>query len=255
MRKSSTDSNRRSHPTLDFGRRIRARDFPRPRRHLRPFDRPGPQPRRINRFTAEWRARDGTVQRRPRRSARHLQPLQGFDFAARVGPRPGRRRIRAERRSFAKGIAQPTFFDLYGFFPGNFVGNPSLKPESSLGFEAAIRLRRGAFDGVADRLSPAPPRRDRRCFRARFPSTAVNRDGISHRSGIEAEFGWHVRRPAAAIGQLRLPPCDRTDVGRRPADDRTPPAQTQRFDRCRRVGWPLALRGLARLCRGAPRCA
>ena len=26
--------------------------------------------------------------------------------------------------SYAEGIAQPTFFDLYGFFPGNFVGNP-----------------------------------------------------------------------------------------------------------------------------------
>ena len=25
--------------------------------------------------------------------------------------------------SYAEGIAQPTFFDLYGFFPGNFVGN------------------------------------------------------------------------------------------------------------------------------------
>ncbi len=33
--------------------------------------------------------------------------------------------------SYAEGIAQPTFFDLYGFFPNNFVGNPSLKPESS----------------------------------------------------------------------------------------------------------------------------
>jgi vitamin B12 transporter len=36
--------------------------------------------------------------------------------------------------SYAEGIAQPTFFDLYGFFPGSFAGNPSLKPESSRGF-------------------------------------------------------------------------------------------------------------------------
>ena len=27
--------------------------------------------------------------------------------------------------AYAEGIAQPTFFDLYGFFPGNFVGNPA----------------------------------------------------------------------------------------------------------------------------------
>ena len=45
--------------------------------------------------------------------------------------------------SYAEGIAQPTFFDLFGFFPGNFVGNPSLNPESSRGFEASLRYRRG----------------------------------------------------------------------------------------------------------------
>ena len=47
--------------------------------------------------------------------------------------------------SYAEGIAQPTFFDLYGFFPGNFVGNPDLKPESSRGFELSLRYRRGPF--------------------------------------------------------------------------------------------------------------
>src|SRR5206468_88370 len=45
--------------------------------------------------------------------------------------------------SYAEGIAQPTFFDLYGFFPGNFVGNPSLRPESSSGFEVGLRYRNG----------------------------------------------------------------------------------------------------------------
>ena len=45
--------------------------------------------------------------------------------------------------SYSQGIAEPTFFDLYGFFPGNFVGNPSLRPESSRGFEVAARYRRG----------------------------------------------------------------------------------------------------------------
>ena len=47
--------------------------------------------------------------------------------------------------SYAEGIAQPTFFDLYGFFPGNFVGNPDLRPESSRGFELSLRYRRGPF--------------------------------------------------------------------------------------------------------------
>ncbi len=33
--------------------------------------------------------------------------------------------------SYGTGVADPTFFDLYGFFPGFFVGNPNLKPERS----------------------------------------------------------------------------------------------------------------------------
>ena len=41
--------------------------------------------------------------------------------------------------NYGEGIAQPTFFDLYGFFPGSFVGNPGLKPESSRGGEISLR--------------------------------------------------------------------------------------------------------------------
>jgi vitamin B12 transporter len=90
--------------------------------------------------------------------------------------------------SYAEGIAQPTFFDLYGFFPGNFTGNPSLKPESSRGFEVGARYRRGFFaasltgysqrlhDEIVDVFDPATS----------LQSTA-NRDQTSRRSGIEAE--------------------------------------------------------------------
>jgi vitamin B12 transporter len=95
--------------------------------------------------------------------------------------------------SYSEGIAQPTFFDLYGFFPGNFFGNPSLKPESSRGFEASLRYRRGRFeaaltgyrqqlhDEIVDVFDPVT-----------FTSSTVNRTGVSHRSGIEAELGWKV---------------------------------------------------------------
>jgi vitamin B12 transporter len=95
--------------------------------------------------------------------------------------------------AYAEGIAQPTFFDLYGFFPGNFVGNPSLKPESSRGFEAGVRYRRGAFAGsltgysqrlhdeIVDVLDPATS----------LQST-VNRDQTSRRFGIEAEAALRI---------------------------------------------------------------
>ena len=95
--------------------------------------------------------------------------------------------------SYAEGISQPTFFDLYGFFPGNFVGNPSLKPESSRGFETSLRYRGGKFDAsltgyrqrlhdeIVDVFDPTT-----------FLQTTVNRDSVSHRSGVEAEAGWRV---------------------------------------------------------------
>jgi vitamin B12 transporter len=93
--------------------------------------------------------------------------------------------------SYSEGIAQPTFFDLFGFFPGSFVGNPALKPESSRGLEASLRYRRGRLeaaltgyrqrlrDEIVDVFDPAT-----------FLSSTVNRDGHSRRTGVEAELGW-----------------------------------------------------------------
>ena len=93
--------------------------------------------------------------------------------------------------SYGEGIAQPTFFDLYGFFPGNFVGNSSLKPESSRGFEGSLRFRRPRVqaaltfyrqrlhDEIVDVFDPTT-----------FFQTTVNRDGSSRRSGAEAELAW-----------------------------------------------------------------
>ena len=93
--------------------------------------------------------------------------------------------------SYGEGIAQPTFFDLYGFFPGNFVGNPALKPERSRGIEASLRFRRDRFeasitgyrqrlnDEIVDVFDPAT-----------FLSSTANRTSNSRRSGVEAEAGW-----------------------------------------------------------------
>lgn len=93
--------------------------------------------------------------------------------------------------SYSEGIAQPTFFDLYGFFPGSFVGNPALKPESSRGYELSLRYRRAGLeaaltgyrqrlhDEIVDVFDPAT-----------FLSSTVNRDSASRRSGVEAEIAW-----------------------------------------------------------------
>jgi vitamin B12 transporter len=95
--------------------------------------------------------------------------------------------------SYAEGIAQPTFFDLYGTFPNNFIGNPDLKPESSRGFEGSLRFRRPSIqasltayrqrlhDEIVDVFDPVT-----------FVSTTENSDKTSHRWGVEAELGWQV---------------------------------------------------------------
>ncbi|HEX5257556.1 MAG TPA: TonB-dependent receptor [Sphingomicrobium sp.] len=119
--------------------------------------------------------------------------------------------------SYSEGIAPPTFFDLFGFFPGSFVGNPSLKPESSRGFEASIRYRKGAFNAaltayeqqlhneIVDLFDPTT-----------FLSSTVNRSAISHRSGIEAELGWSISdrfRVSANYAFLHATQPDASELG------------------------------------------
>lgn len=87
---------------------------------------------------------------------------------------------------YGKGIAQPSFIDLFGFFPGLFVGNPALKPEHSNGYEAGLRWANSVFavgiTGFSNRLtdeivSVFDP--------STFLSSTANADGKSRRKGIE----------------------------------------------------------------------
>lgn len=95
---------------------------------------------------------------------------------------------------YAEGIAQPTFYDLYGFFPGSFSGNPELRPERSKGWHAGVRWREdrrlslglslfsaSLEDEVVDVFDPAT-----------FRSTTANATGTSRRRGIEAEGAWRL---------------------------------------------------------------
>jgi vitamin B12 transporter len=99
--------------------------------------------------------------------------------------------------AYGEGIAQPTFYDLYGFFPGSFVGNPGLKPERSRGWEAGLR-REGAklsagITGFSDRLRDeivdvSDP--------VTFLSSTANASGRSRRRGVETEVEY---RPSPAL--------------------------------------------------------
>jgi vitamin B12 transporter len=93
--------------------------------------------------------------------------------------------------AYGEGIAQPTFYDLYGFFPGSFAGNPALRPERSRGAEAGVRwsgtrasVGVTAFtarlrDEIVPTFDPAT-----------FLSGTANASGTSRRRGVEARADY-----------------------------------------------------------------
>jgi len=122
--------------------------------------------------------------------------------------------------NYGEGIAQPTFFDLYGFFPGSFAGNPGLKPESSRGGEISLRYSTGQLGGSVTYFRQRLKDEIATVFLPDFTSTAVNADGESKRQGIELEgyyqpsealrlavnYAWlDASEPGVAGGQVREP--------------------------------------------------
>ena len=143
--------------------------------------------------------------------------------SALVDARPRRLALAA---SYGEGIAQPTFFDLYGFFPGSFVGNPSLKPESSRGFEGRCATRRGDdWSAALTCVPPAAEGRDRRSVRSRhFPWLDCQCRRHEPPLGPRGRR-WAGRQVRAlrADRALRVPRCDPAERGRgRPREVRRP---------------------------------
>jgi vitamin B12 transporter len=90
--------------------------------------------------------------------------------------------------SVGTGISNPGFFDLFGFFPGSFVGNPALEPERSthfdVGIEHSFAVERARVDVTyfrADLEDEITTSFDV----ATFLSTVENLRGQSERRGVE----------------------------------------------------------------------
>ena len=94
--------------------------------------------------------------------------------------------------SWGEGSANPTFFELFGFIPDSFVGNPHLRPETSEGWDLGVAAYfcdgtcRGDLTYFRSTLNDevtttfAPPT---------FLARAVNIDGSSEREGWELTLG------------------------------------------------------------------
>ncbi|HYG48903.1 MAG TPA: TonB-dependent receptor [Allosphingosinicella sp.] len=112
--------------------------------------------------------------------------------AAIVGRPIGRLRLHA---AYGEGIAQPTFFDLYGFDPASFIGNPELTPERSRGLEAGVAWEGKSFALGATAFSNRLEGEIVEDFSA-FPFTVRNALGKSRRRGVEVSAE---ARPAAGL--------------------------------------------------------
>ena len=105
------------------------------------------------------------------------------------------RRLGASHRlhaSFGTGVANPGFFELYGFFPDSFVGNPTLKPERSQGFDIGLEQRLAGERIVLDATYFRADLEDEieTVFDGTtFLATVVNLDGRSARQGVEFSLG------------------------------------------------------------------
>ena len=90
--------------------------------------------------------------------------------------------------SLGEGIANPGFFELFGFIPASFVGNSELQPERSRGWDAGIE--QSLLDGavVVDLTVFAADLREEITTEfdfTTFTSSPVNLAGESERRGIE----------------------------------------------------------------------
>ena len=91
--------------------------------------------------------------------------------------------------SYGEGVKNPSFLQLYGFFPNSFQGNPDLKPESSEGWDAGIEQTilngRASFDVTYFDVDLTDEIVD--VFSV-FPFTVENADGRSTRRGVEVSL-------------------------------------------------------------------
>lgn len=106
------------------------------------------------------------------------------------------------RASVGTGVKNPTFTELFGFFPGSFIGNPDLKPEQSTSWEIGWDQQFGPATLSAAYFEADLEDEIYTAFDSSFNSTAANRIGKSKRSGVELSGRWHASDALSVAGQV-----------------------------------------------------
>ncbi|AQS42121.1 MAG: Outer membrane cobalamin receptor protein (precursor) [Candidatus Tokpelaia hoelldobleri] len=103
----------------------------------------------------------------------------------------GRTRLHA---SVGTGVANPTFYEQFGYLPNSFIGNPALKPEKSTGWDIGVEqafwdgrivgdvtyFRQNLKEEIATKYLPD------------FTSTPYNQAGTSKRQGVEVALTFEI---------------------------------------------------------------
>ncbi|MEO1474348.1 MAG: TonB-dependent receptor, partial [Pseudomonadota bacterium] len=105
------------------------------------------------------------------------------------------------RASIGTGVKNPTFTELFGFFPGSFVGNPDLVPEESTSWEIGWDGAFGPLDLSATYFDAQLTDEIFTDFNPDFTATARNRTGESERSGVELGARWQATSALSIAGQ------------------------------------------------------
>ncbi|MBW0145180.1 TonB-dependent receptor [Sphingomicrobium clamense] len=115
--------------------------------------------------------------------------------------------------NYGEGIAQPSFYDLFGFFPGSFVGNPQVKPERSRGGDIGVRY---ADDRLSGAVTIFHQRLDNEIVSIfdgiNFTSSVINAQGKSDRWGVEVEAGARLSDALSVSANYSYLDADEPDV-------------------------------------------
>lgn len=109
------------------------------------------------------------------------------------------------RASYGEGVKNPGIYELFGFFPGSFTGNPDLDPERSQGWEIGWDQTWLAGDLTGSVVYFQSKLEDEIYTDfSSFPSTARNAVTQSQREGVEVSASWEVFGAVSAFGSLSL---------------------------------------------------
>ncbi|WND03984.1 TonB-dependent receptor [Temperatibacter marinus] len=116
--------------------------------------------------------------------------------------------------SISRGQKAPTFLERFGFFPDQFIGNPTLSPEESITFEAGIEhaFTEAVSASVTAYTSDLKNEINGFAFdTTSFLYTAVNKDEESKRKGFEFTLDWQLSETTSFTGSYTYTDATETD--------------------------------------------